>query len=94
MSHPEPTQMWPIDAVMIVAAGPLVARHDPGEAITRGHCRDCGDEVVIACSTIALAQEEAEKLHRPVKYFCCRCALNYDSRTINKLVDRRRKATR
>ena len=88
-SEPRPVP-WPCDAVMIVAADRGREMRATMECVCDAVCRDCGRELAVDARTIQAAMEMPQRQNRPVRFFCCACAVRYDGGTIQHLVDRRR----
>ena len=83
---------WPSDAVMVVCSAPEEANMANMDSVNPGVCRDCGRAVVYDGYTMRRCLALPERCGRPVKLFCCDCAVRYDVNSIDLLEDHRAKA--
>ena len=80
---------WPSDAVMIVSADKGTEKREFMESAVPVKCRVC-DKDLMACSySIREGEKMAQRLNRPVMFFCVKCATDHDVNSITLLADHR-----
>jgi hypothetical protein len=80
---------WPCDAVILVCATPSEARIELMGAAIFGHCRDCGRGILCSERSHGLAMASPLRYDRPIDFLCVECCVQYDIRTMDRLIDHR-----
>jgi hypothetical protein len=57
------------------------------EAAVVVSCRQCGKVLAADTRTIGVAERLPERQGRPIKFFCCRCAMKYHPGSITHYAD-------
>ena len=84
-----PLKPWPGDAIMLVCSTPEEANVAGMDSVNPGICRDCRTKVVYDSYSMERCLGFPGRGNRPVMFFCAKCAVQYDARTITHFADHR-----